>query len=35
MMHRHEIEGRPASAIAGKLRAAYTAHCTEVQAEAV
>ena len=35
MMHRHEIEGRPASAIASKLREAYAAHCTEAETEAV
>ena len=29
MMHRHEIEGRPAAMIAAKLRAAYAAHCAD------
>lgn len=31
MMHRHEIEGRPASAIATSLRDAYDAHCGGVR----
>lgn len=34
MMHRHEIEGRPAFMIADALRAAYTEHCVKRQTEA-
>lgn len=35
MMHRHQIEGRPASAIAAALQEAYAAHCGQPAAEAV
>ena len=31
MMHRHEIEGRPAAVIAKSLRDAYDAHCGGVR----
>ena len=35
MMHRHQIEGRDATAIARSLQEAYAAHCNEPAAEAV
>ena len=35
MMHRYQIEGRPASAIAESLQQAYTVHCGQPKAEAV
>ena len=35
MMHRHQIEGRPASTIADALRVAYETHCASPQPEGV